>query len=156
MIHSEKSQSPQTFNSDPIAMAPLFGRRWEARFDEPELTSDAGLAALVSSGIADEVIASLAAAMDDPRKNPDHSGEQLLRQRIFQIIGGYYDANDSDQLRDDIVMRTAAGKSVEQGGLQASRRSPASKDARARKTCCAWRACSSMITSIVSTARHRK
>ncbi|MEZ5329058.1 MAG: transposase [Verrucomicrobiales bacterium] len=87
----------------------------EARFDEPELTSDAGLAALVSSGIADEVIASLAAAMDDPRKNPEHSGEQLLRQRIFQIIGGYYDANDSDQLRDDMVMRTAAGKSLEQG-----------------------------------------
>lgn len=98
-------------------MATLFGRQWEARFDEPELTSDAGLAALVSSGIADGVIAKLATAMDDPRKNPDHSGEQLLRQRIFQIIGGYYDANDSDQLRNDTVMRTAAGKSLEQGGL---------------------------------------
>ncbi|MGK0186017.1 MAG: hypothetical protein ACI9R3_001800, partial [Verrucomicrobiales bacterium] len=63
------------------------------------------------------VIAKLASAMDDPRKNPDHSGEQLLRQRIFQIIGGYYDANDSDLLRNDTVMRTAAGKSLEQGGL---------------------------------------
>ncbi|MEZ5326908.1 MAG: transposase [Verrucomicrobiales bacterium] len=129
----------------------------EARFDEPELTSDAGLAALVSSGIADEVIASLAAAMDDPRKNPEHSGEQLLlAQRIFQIIGGYYDANDSDQLRDDMVMRTAAGKSLEQEDWQVSRQSPASKDARARKTCCAWRACSSMITSTASTAKFRK
>ncbi|MEZ5329259.1 MAG: IS1380 family transposase [Verrucomicrobiales bacterium] len=117
MTLSEKSSSPPVSDSDPIAMATLFGRQWEARFDEPELTSDAGLAAPVSSGIADEVIASLAAAMDDPRKNPEHSGEQLLRQRIFQIIGGYYDANDSDQLRDDMVMRTAAGKSLEQGGL---------------------------------------
>ncbi len=117
MIHSEKDASVPSSESNPIPMATLFGRQWEARFDEPELTSDAGLAALVSSGIADEVIAKLAAAMDDPRKNPDHSGEQLLRQRIFQIIGGYYDANDSDQLRNDTVMRTAAGKSLEQGGL---------------------------------------
>ncbi len=98
-------------------MATLFGRSWETRFDEPELTSDAGLMALVCSGIADELIANLSAAVEDPRKSPHHSGEQLLGQRIFQIMGGYYDADDSDQLRDDIVMRTASGKSLEEGGL---------------------------------------
>lgn len=101
----------------PLPMGSLFSREWEAQFDEPELTSDAGLAALAGSGIADRLIAQLANAVDDPRKGARHSGEQLLRQRIFQIVGGYYDANDSDLLRNDIVLRTASGKSLEEGGL---------------------------------------
>ncbi|MFT5406675.1 MAG: hypothetical protein ACI9DF_005538 [Verrucomicrobiales bacterium] len=42
---------------------------------------------------------------------------QLLCQRTFLVLGGYYDANDSDHLRDDTVMRTAAGKALEEGGL---------------------------------------
>jgi hypothetical protein len=98
-------------------MATLFGRRWETQFDEPQLSSDAGLAALIGSGIGDGLISKLADCVDDPRKGAIHSNEQLLRQRIFQILGGYYDANDSDLLRDDIVMRTAAGKELEEGGL---------------------------------------
>ena len=100
-----------------VPLATLFGRSWEARFDEPQLTSDAGLMALVTSGVADELIANLAAAVEDPRKGARHRGEQLLGQRIYQIMGGYYDADDSDRLRDDIVMRTASGKSLEEGGL---------------------------------------
>jgi hypothetical protein len=62
------------------------------RFDEPELTSDAGLAALaalVSSGIADRLLGQLAGAIDDPRKSAIHSIEQLIRQRVFLIAGGY-------------------------------------------------------------------
>ena len=101
----------------PFKVASLFGRRWEAQFDERELSSDAGLAALVSSGIADGLLANLAAALDDPRKGTVHSTVQLLRQRTFLILGGYYDANDSNHLRDDSVMRTAAGKALEEGGL---------------------------------------
>ena len=101
----------------PLSTRSLFGRRWEVQFDEPQLTSDAGRAALAGSGIADGLIAKLAQAVDDPRKGARHSGEQLLRRRLFQIIGGYYDANDSDLLRNDIVLRTASGKRLEEGGL---------------------------------------
>ncbi len=103
--------------SKPLPVATLFGRDWDVRFDEPELTSDAGLAALVSSGIADGLLHKLAGAINDPRRAAVHSVEQLLRQRTFLIVGGYYDANDSNFLRDDLVMRTAAGKEVEEGGL---------------------------------------
>ena len=112
-----KSKNDQESESKSLPLATFFGRSWETKFDEPELTSDAGLMAVVTSGIADELVARLSAAVKDPRKGPQHSGEQLISQRIFQIIGGYYDADDSDQLRDDIVMRTASGKSLEEGGL---------------------------------------
>ena len=75
--------------SKPLPAGSLFGRDWDVRFDEPELTSDAGLAALVSSGIADRLLRQLAGAIDDPRKSAIHSIEQLIRQRVFLIAGGY-------------------------------------------------------------------
>ncbi|MFT4636764.1 MAG: hypothetical protein ACI8T1_000070 [Verrucomicrobiales bacterium] len=43
----------------PLPSGSLFGREWDVRFDEPELTSDAGLAALVSSGIEDRLLGQL-------------------------------------------------------------------------------------------------
>lgn len=97
--------------------ATLGGKNWGIQFDEPDLTSDAGLVALVSSGLADPLLKRLAGAIDDPRRSAIHSTEQLIKQRVFQIVGGYYDANDSDLLRDDVVMRTAAGKTLQEGGL---------------------------------------
>ena len=103
-------------DSKSVQLATFFGRAWEVGFDEPELTSDAGLMALVSSGVAGPLISKLAAAVDDPRTGARHSGEQLVAQRIHQIIGGYYDADDSDHLREDIVMRTASGKALGDGG----------------------------------------
>jgi len=113
----EKNASKPENRFDPLQSVPLFGRDWSIKFDEPELSSDAGLAALVSSGIADPLLANLAGVIDDPRKSSTHSIEQLIRQRTFQIVGGYYDANDSDFLRHDSIMRTAAGKTLEEGGL---------------------------------------
>ena len=40
MTELEKSSNPTSTENKP--MATLFGRQWEMRFDEPELTSDAG------------------------------------------------------------------------------------------------------------------
>ncbi len=117
MTRPVKLKNDQKSDSKSLPLATFFGRSWETEFDEPELTSDAGLMAVVTSGVADGLVAQLSGAVNDPRKGAHHSGKQLIGQRIFQIIGGYYDANDSDQLRDDIVMRTASGKSLEEGGL---------------------------------------
>jgi hypothetical protein len=98
----------------PLPMGTFSGRSWEASFDQPHLTSDAGIAALAASGIGGELISAFSAAVNDPRRAPHHSIGELLCQRIFQIAGGYYDADDSDHLRDDIVMRTAAGKPADE------------------------------------------
>lgn len=64
---------------NPFKVASLFGRRWEAQFDEPKLSSDAGLTALVSSGIANGLLANFNAALDDPRKGAAYSTVQRLR-----------------------------------------------------------------------------
>ena len=39
-----------------------------------------------------------------------HSYEEMLRQRIFQIAAGYEDADDCDLLRDDSLLKICAGK----------------------------------------------
>ena len=83
-------------------------------FDEPDLTSDAGLAAVLASGVGDELLGHLAGAFADGRHSPTHGAEQIIAQRVYGIIAGYPDADDSDHLRDDPVMRAASGRPAEQ------------------------------------------
>lgn len=97
-------------DTDPIALATHFGKRWEVRFDEPELSSDAGLAAVVSSGVGQGLIASLGGALDDRRRSPSHGAGQIIAQRVYAIMAGYYDADDSDHLRGDPVVGMASGR----------------------------------------------
>jgi len=93
------------------------GRRWSVQFDEPELTGDAGLAAVAASGVGDRLLASIAAAVRDGRRAPRHSVAELVAQRVYQIIGGYHDANDCDTMRRDLVVCAAAGRSASAGPL---------------------------------------
>jgi hypothetical protein len=54
----------------------------------------------------------LAGAFEDPRRADriEHSILALLRQRIYQIVAGYEDADDSDLLRTDPVLQTVVGQ----------------------------------------------
>ncbi len=46
----------------------------------------------------------------------NHSLEQLLSQRIYQISAGYEDANDCDELRGDSIFKRCSGKLPKSGG----------------------------------------
>jgi hypothetical protein len=77
------------------------------QFSDLELSSDAGTLLVrqaderlkVSAGIADCI-----EEWRDPAKIT-HSLEQLVRQRVYQLIGGYEDANDSNNLRHDPIYK---------------------------------------------------
>jgi hypothetical protein len=58
------------------------------------------------------LISRMAGALHDPRdpRYIDHSYEELLRQRIFQIASGYEDAHDCNPLRHDPAFRAACGR----------------------------------------------
>ena len=83
------------------------------------MTSDAGLLALAGyaqrSGDSQRIAAALAPRLDPgaaaPRR-PVHSLEQLLTQRVMQLIGGYADGNDSDLLRHDPVLQMLVGRAA--------------------------------------------
>ena len=83
------------------------GHTVRADFDGGALSSDFG--PLVLRGIDRQIglIGRLAAALRDKR-NPayvEHSLEDLLGQRIFQVACGYEDQNDSNTLRHDPLFK---------------------------------------------------
>ncbi len=46
----------------------------------------------------------------------DHTQQEMLCQRIFQIAAGYEDANDCDTLKNDAILKLCANKLPENGG----------------------------------------
>jgi hypothetical protein len=82
------------------------------RFDGGSLTSDAGLLLLREFDHGFRLTDDLAGAYEDPRRADriEHSILALLRQRVYQIVAGYEDADDSDLLRTDPVLQTVVGQ----------------------------------------------
>lgn len=109
------------FHSPPASIDLRLPDRSAVRFcfDEPLMTSDAGLLALAGyaqrSGDIQRIAAALAPGLDPgaaaPRR-PVHSLGQLLTQRVMQLIGGYADGNDSDLLRHDPVLQMLVGRAA--------------------------------------------
>jgi hypothetical protein len=82
-----------------------------ARFDGPQLTSDGGLVWLAEVDAALGLCGRLADAIPEWRTGSvQHSLEQLLRQRIFQIACGYEDQDDADTLRFDPLLKLVCGR----------------------------------------------
>ena len=89
-----------------------FQARTTARFDGGSLTSDAGLLLLREFDNGFRLTDDLAGAYEDTRRADriEHPILALLRQRIYQIVAGYEDADDSDLLRTDPVLQTVVGQ----------------------------------------------
>lgn len=85
------------------------------------MTSEAGLLPLAEHAARSVDFAHIAAA-PAPKRNPapggrkprapEHSTQQLLPQRVLQMIGGYPDGNDSNLLRHDPVLQMLVGKTM--------------------------------------------
>jgi hypothetical protein len=100
------------WNADLIDLASLKGKRWQVSFDEPELTSDAGIAAVQASGVGEDLIDALADAIHDRRRTPVHSVREILSQRLHLMMAGFHHGDDSDRLRHDSVFQSASGRDV--------------------------------------------
>jgi hypothetical protein len=84
-----------------LPFASLSGKRLQADVDGGALSSDGGVLFLRETEAHIGVMRRFVEALDDRRdpRDTDHSDEELLRQRIFQIACGYEEANDCDRLR---------------------------------------------------------
>ncbi len=93
-----------------------------AAFDDGAVTSNAGVALLAQ---LDKQIAwteRIAACLQEgrDRRFVQHSLHDLVRQRVLQIALGYEDANDSDRLRVDPLLKAACGRHPEKDADLAS------------------------------------
>lgn len=91
-------------------------------FDGGQLTSDAGLLLLREVDHQLGLVEALATVIPDTRdaRYTQHSTEELLLQRIGQIINGYEDANDCNTLRHDPIFKMFAGRLPESAAALAS------------------------------------
>jgi Transposase DDE domain group 1 len=81
-----------------------------ADFSGGQITSDAGLLPLRAFDERHQMTRDLAETLSDPRQDDRvrHHSLALLRQRIYQIVAGYEDANDADRLRHDPLLQIVA------------------------------------------------
>ncbi len=81
----------------------------EVKFSGLDLSSDAGLLLVRQAEQGQEICQGLAQCLEDQRdpSKIKHTMNQLVSQRIYQIAGGYEDANDSNYLRHDPILKIA-------------------------------------------------
>lgn len=105
-----------------LELFPLAGKEIEVSFTGERISSDGGLLLLreVEKQIA--IIKKSSSCIEDKRDQRyiAHTIEEMLTQRVFQIAAGYEDCNDSNELREDMVFKTCAGRLPQSGGPLAS------------------------------------
>lgn len=100
----------------------ISNKKIEADFEGGEVSSDAGV--LFLRAVENQI--GLVSKMTDSLRDRRHPGyvkhqfHQLLKQRVFQIASGYEDGNDSNELREDPIMKIACDRLPEEGEALAS------------------------------------
>ena len=90
----------------------ISNKKVEVDFDGGEITSDAGILFLRETEKRIGILSSIANVIHDKRNSSyiKHDILQLLKQRVFQIAAGYEDCNDSNDLRNDSLMKICCEK----------------------------------------------
>ncbi len=93
-----------------------------ADFSGGRVVGDAGLLAVRRMERGLGVLAELARRLPDPRsqKLVTHDCERILVQGVYQILAGYFDFNDANDLRGDPLFQLLADVSPDDEGLLAS------------------------------------
>lgn len=93
----------------------IFDKSVAVEFANERLSENAGLLLPVAIDRRWGLTARIAKGLRD-RRDPDlivHSIADLLRQRVYGLLGGFADANDAARLKDDPVFRLTLGRSVD-------------------------------------------
>ncbi len=90
----------------------LHGKRIDAGFDRGGISSDGGLTLIAAAdkrlGLTEKLSECLVDERDASRIV--HPLAALVMQRVYQIVGGYEDCNDADQLRHDPILKLCVGR----------------------------------------------
>lgn len=100
-------------------IAPVIGKRVEVSFTGSDISSDGGLLLLKECEQQAGILRSISSCLKDERHQSyiDHSYEEMLTQRVFQIAAGYEDANDCNKLRNDNIFKLCSNRLPQDGAL---------------------------------------
>lgn len=103
----KKQESATLFDLEPVG-----NKKVQLDFSAPKLSAFGGPAAIREyerpGGIIDRIVSCIV-----DLRNQDfvvHSYSEMVRQRVYQIIAGYEDADDCDRLRSDGMLKLCAGR----------------------------------------------
>jgi len=101
---------------------PVDGKAVAISFTGDQISSDGGLLLLREVENQQQLIKRLSDCISDERdqRYVDHTVKEMLTQRVFQIAAGYEDSNDCNDLREDMVFKTCAGRLPQSGQALAS------------------------------------
>lgn len=93
-----------------FTLFPVGSQQVHVTFDGGRIVCDAGWLAVRALEKPLRVIADLAQRLPEPRspKYIEHSAEALLTQAVYQILAGYPDGNDAQQLREEPLFQILA------------------------------------------------
>src|SRR5262252_902805 len=105
-----------------LHLAPVGAKTVDLDFDGGRLSSDAGVVLLKDIDDQLGLTHDLAMVLKDPRdpRRVAFTVEDLLKQRVYQIVAGYEDANDANTLRDDPIFKLMLDRLPETGDSLAS------------------------------------
>lgn len=108
-----ESVAGQTVDPQQLVLWQLGRQEVTVDFSADEVVTDTGLLAIRKLDRELGVLAEAAARLPDPRSQKDvvHDAEELLVQQVYQFLGGYFDANDANVLRDNPLFQTLADSS---------------------------------------------
>jgi Transposase DDE domain group 1 len=94
---------------DPLPYDFYAQRQLVVRYSDLELSSDAGILLARQAEEQEQICRGLADCIIEWRDahKITHSLHQLVSQRVYQLVGGYEDANDSNFLRHDPIYKIA-------------------------------------------------
>ncbi len=106
---TEQTEARMSQITQPISLGTINGCQAVVAFDAENHTSDAGVVLVSRIDSRLGLCARLAGAIHDRRNlgSVTHPLSTLLRQRVFQIVMGWQDSVDADQLRTDPAFKLA-------------------------------------------------
>ena len=117
MIENNFETTPLRHNLFPVSNKSI-----ELSFTGDQISSDGGLLLLREVENQLGLIDRISGCITDHRDQRyiDHTIKEMLIQRVFQIAAGYEDCNDCDDLRNDMIFKTCAGRLPQSGQELAS------------------------------------
>jgi hypothetical protein len=103
-------------------LRPDFDRSIMMDFQGAKLSSDTGFILMREVDQRHNVIAPMVKSLEDNRSaaHTKHTLEQMIRQRVYQMTGGYEDCNDADYLKVDPALRLSLSKGKKFGAGQSA------------------------------------
>jgi hypothetical protein len=104
-------------NQTTLSLFPVENKPIELNFTGERISSDGGLLLLREVEQQMGFISSVSNCITDDRdqRYVTHMISELISQRVFQIAAGYEDCNDSNDLREDMILKICSGRLPQSG-----------------------------------------